>query len=217
MKRIVKNSEPEAFREWKDSQLPSPSWVSLYGSPAKGTLHESLLDEQGCICCYCGKRIRLEDSHIEHLKPRSVCPRLQVEYDNLLASCEGDTNAVTPRRDRHCGHRKGEWCDPLLMVSPLQENCEEHFRYTLQGEIGPSGDKSMERPAQETILRLGLDSTVLKRARRRAITAVLKMFDPITAEKAERLVEGFRARDNDGQYAPFCAVIVYVLRRHFLP
>lgn len=40
------------------------------GNHKKTDAHDSLLQKQGFICCYCGRGITKEISHIEHLKPR---------------------------------------------------------------------------------------------------------------------------------------------------
>jgi hypothetical protein len=100
------------------------------------------------------------------------------------------------------------------MVSPLNANCEEHFRYTLGGEILPTEDPTGASAAQETIRRLGLDSSRLDSARRDAITKLLTRLGQITPATAARLIQGFNTRDAQGRYVPFCAAITYVLKRH---
>ena len=63
MKQIIKNQEPDNFREWK--QLANddwqPSWTGMPGD-IKRNLHQALIDEQGGICCYCGRRIDAGES-----------------------------------------------------------------------------------------------------------------------------------------------------------
>lgn len=89
--------------DWK------PSWDGLR-APEKSELHEALLREQDFICCYCGMRINRETSHIEHLKPRTTYPELALEYSNLLASCQGESEEPPPE-PVHCGHKKGGVAD----------------------------------------------------------------------------------------------------------
>ena len=67
----------------------------------KKKIKESLLKEQGIICCYCGSRIiaHSNSSHIEHLVPKSkkdnadnyikINKEKVYDYDNLFASCYG--------------------------------------------------------------------------------------------------------------------------------
>lgn len=52
-------------------------------------LDASLIDEQGYICCYCGKRIPQDDFVREHFEDKSHNRALVFRYSNLLASCEG--------------------------------------------------------------------------------------------------------------------------------
>ncbi|MGK7925879.1 MAG: retron system putative HNH endonuclease [Spirulina sp.] len=93
MKYIKKNEEPEIFRDWKAlaNEDWQPNWDENFQSPEKPAVHRSLLREQGSICCYCGREITRETSHIEHLKPRSLYPDLALNYSNLLASCQGES------------------------------------------------------------------------------------------------------------------------------
>lgn len=57
---------------------------------SKQALKKMLLEEQGYICCYCGKRIELNHhSVIEHLYPKSLDKEQTFKYSNLLASCDG--------------------------------------------------------------------------------------------------------------------------------
>ncbi|XZF61302.1 MAG: retron system putative HNH endonuclease [Gloeotrichia echinulata DVL01] len=88
MKYIQKSEEPESFTAWKKLANDdwNPSWEDLR-KPQKTYVHNSLLQEQGFICCYCGRHINHENSHIEHLQPRTTYPQLALDYTNLLASC----------------------------------------------------------------------------------------------------------------------------------
>jgi uncharacterized protein (TIGR02646 family) len=49
-----------------------------------------LLKEQGCICCYCGKRIPENNDFVrEHFEDKNHNRALVFRYSNLFASCEG--------------------------------------------------------------------------------------------------------------------------------
>ena len=58
MKYIIKSTEPQSIIDWKNLANDDwqPSWDNLM-NPQKGTLRESLVEEQGYICCYCQQRI----------------------------------------------------------------------------------------------------------------------------------------------------------------
>lgn len=103
MRKINKKTEPQSFAEWKNkaktkkwyaAQKPKGSalWDRLPGKQ-KNALRQSLLAEQGHICCYCGNRIENKPGQvvIEHLLPKSkpAYRHLIFEYENLLLSCNG--------------------------------------------------------------------------------------------------------------------------------
>ena len=119
MKRIVKDEEPEQFADWKarDKMAHRPRW-NRAPQPVRQVVHESLLNEQGAICCYCERRVTMDDSHVEHFRPREI--HNQLDYTNLLCSCVREGVAGEPR---HCGHAKGNWFDENLLVSPLAPDC----------------------------------------------------------------------------------------------
>ncbi len=88
MKYIEKNVEPEEFAKWRE-QEEDKTWRN-FKNPLKNIVRDSLIGEQGSICCYCGKCIHKDhNTTIEHLKPRSKYPNDIFNYDNLLASCAG--------------------------------------------------------------------------------------------------------------------------------
>ena len=63
MKQIEKQSEPESFSQWKeiDKMADRPRWNRV-PTPIKGVVQDSLMTEQGFICCYCQSSIVKEDS-----------------------------------------------------------------------------------------------------------------------------------------------------------
>ena len=123
MKFIQKKAEPASFANWKalESDEWSPSYRALPGK-IKKALKESLIQDQGKICCYCERRLQLDDSHIEHFQPQSSPEVDPLDYSNLLCSCQ---NRLKPKEPRHCGNSKGDWFDAELLISPLNEFCEE--------------------------------------------------------------------------------------------
>ena len=93
LKYIEKQNPPESFVQYSSKSGATFKDLSENHIDVRNELRKSLLTEQGCICCYCGCRIETENTKIEHLKPRQQNPQLQLEYDNLLASCDGGQNA----------------------------------------------------------------------------------------------------------------------------
>lgn len=96
MKYILKGTEPAEFIDWKNQA--NEDWTPSYEilqAPEKEILHTALMAEQGYLCCYCGKRIdERTESHIEHLIPQCIAKDLELEYSNLLASCNGSSEHI---------------------------------------------------------------------------------------------------------------------------
>lgn len=232
MRYIQKRPEPASFTEWKAKANEDwqPAWNN-FQMPQKNEVHQSLLDEQGHICCYCGKGINREIegvgvdpkgikrtiSHIEHLKPRTSFPSEALVYENLLASCMGEREDNPPYPYENCGNFNGDWYDENLMVSPLDPNCASYFQYTGAGEILPTDALERKDAAETTIKQLGLHITKLNAMRRGAIDGVLTDIEQLSDEEIQLLADGYDKPDSDGQLTPFCAAIIYVLRRYFLP
>ncbi|ELS02841.1 TIGR02646 family protein [Xenococcus sp. PCC 7305] len=214
MKYIKKNQPPQDFIQWKNlaNEHWQPNWDN-FQKPQKSSVHKSLLKEQGLICCYCGRRINQTDSHIEHLKPRNKYPDLTLDYINLIASCQGKSDAIHSI-PVHCGHKKGEWYEETLMVSPLDENCTSFFRYTDDGQILATADSDKQTAAEETIKRLALDVNKLKKMREKAIEGILDDIDLLSNQDLNNLIDAFENPSDNGVYEEFCSAIVYVLRQY---
>ncbi|MEA5551562.1 retron system putative HNH endonuclease [Anabaena cylindrica UHCC 0172] len=212
MKYINKSEEPESFTAWKELENDDwkPSWNN-FSKPHKTDVHNSLLQEQGCICCYCGRLITIDSSHIEHLQPRTTYPQLSLDYTNLLASCQKDT---VPKEPLHCGKKKDKWYDKKLMVSPLDINCGEFFRYTEDGQILSTENPEKALAAQTTIDKLDLNIDKLKKMRIGAIEAILEGLEDLTDNEREILLQRFSQSDGNGQNEEFCAAIVYILKQY---
>jgi len=154
-------------------------------------------------------RIKLNDSHLEHFRPKKCYPNLQLEYDNLLCSCQLELQKTEPR---HCGNAKGSWFDENLTISPLDSMCESRFEYFEDGSMEPS-DKNDEG-AKQTIAHLALDTEKLNKLREHAIAAALEFFDIDTLEEKaiqEQIEIHSQRNPADGQFPKFCSAIVNVL------
>lgn len=214
MKYIVKNAEPTAFSQWK--ALTNANWQPAYSTlqgAEKAAVVSSLLDEQGCICCYCEKRIGKNNSHIDHLIPQSVDAPLALNYANLLRSCQGtdeDDEHLTKEAPEHCGHSRG---NNVLPVTPLQPNCESRFRYTGEGEIKAAiaGDNE----AEDTVGLLKLDIDNLNAGRRDAIRGATEGLDTLSPHEKMQLELAFYSRDSQNRFMPFCSAIVYFVRNNY--
>lgn len=232
MRYIQKRPEPASFTEWKTkaNEVWQPAWNN-FQAPQKDDVHQSLLEEQGHICCYCGKGITREIkrvgvdpkgikrtiSHIEHLKPRTHFPSQALVYENLLASCMGEREIDPPHPYENCGNLKGDWYDTTLMVSPLDPDCASYFRYTGAGEILHTEDPGKKDAAKTTIDKLGLHISKLQGMRRGAIDGALTGIEQLTDQDIQQLIDVYSSPDSDGQLIPFCAAIIYILSSYLSP
>ena len=199
---IKKGQPPDSFNDWKRTNRHR-EFDALKGH-VKTNLKNSLISEQKGLCCYCCAKIGREDSHIEHIKPKSnrKWRSLRFSFNNLLASCNGfDENGFT------CGHNKKEWYDEELFVSPLNVDCESRFTYSLDWKImAASAD---DKGAAETISQLCINSYELIAARKTVIDLILE--DNSIHADLEAELEWYNSPDDDGCLAPFCNVIVFTL------
>lgn len=214
MKYIQKSQPPQDFIDWKKlaNQDWQPNWDN-FQKPQKTSIHKSLLQEQGFICCYCGRRIVLEDSHIEHFKPRNKYPNLQLDYINLIASCEIDQDEPPPI-PVHCGHKKGAWYEENLMVSPVKSNCDDFFRYTDDGQILATKEFDKQEAAKTTIEKLDLNINRLQKMRSAAIEGILDGLDLTDIQTIQDLINAFEKPNRNGEYEEFCHVIIYALKQY---
>ena len=174
--------------------------------PHKIFLKNSLISEQGHICCYCCKPIDTKNSHIEHIRPkeRNEYRAISLEYENLLASCQGYHD-----REENCGHSKDNAFNEELFVSPLEENCESLFEFSDRGKI--KAVDGNER-AGYTIELLNLDTEQLNAARTEAMW-VSGAMDELTEDECQKLLDKFENVDERGRYAGFSDAIVYQLKK----
>lgn len=98
MRRIQKTIAPQEFIDFRKN-MPGTGFGNLSGEP-KNALRKRLLEDQGYICCYCGQRIDDDNTKIEHIKPQKYFPELSLDFNNMLASCDGG------EKDRNGGAKK---------------------------------------------------------------------------------------------------------------
>lgn len=213
MRWIRKKDEPQDLllwkRKFKNMHGRFPSYSDLNKSEnldEKRILKRSLIEEQGHICCYCCKPIGTENSHIEHIRPKENdgYRELSLEYENLLASCQGYSD-----REENCGHSKGNEFDEDLFISPLEENCESFFEFSSRGKIKAADGNQR---AVYTIDKLNLDTEALNAAREAAMWASEALSD-ITEERCLFLLDKYENADKDGKYAGYSDAIVYHLKK----
>ncbi|MDE7414894.1 MAG: TIGR02646 family protein [Lachnospiraceae bacterium] len=214
MRKIQKGESPKWFEAWKDNfqckKGRRATYKEDFPDAERRKLRKELLEEQGYICCYCMKRIDINSSHLEHFWPKSRFKNLDMDYQNMLVSCEGETTGGD-----HCGHKKDDWYDKDMVI-PTDDKIETMFRYALSGGINPAHRGEKEAVEKKMIHEWGLDSFHLERNRKMALaeTEIFEMQD-YTEEEVWDTIAYYDGRQ-DGKYIEYCNVIIDVMKREML-
>lgn len=240
MKYIVKNyPEPATFTAWKQRKKLTKNdllrktrlqkeqgeiWKTFTKSKEKNNLKESLLNEQGFLCCYCQQQLHLnENTQIEHLAPRGVDALKMLDYDNLLAACNGgqpereqyNRDNTIDYQPKYCGHAKANY---ILAITPLDKDCETHFYYEIQDDTGSILDvkvwiRSSSTEGKDAIDKLNLNTPKLLALRGQAIAAWI--YDEqqiyISPQEAQQILTQIN-HTNHKPFVPFCAVLQSILQ-----
>jgi len=210
MKYIKKETEPISLTRHR-----SQSHANYKNYKEKDDLRKNLLDEQGYICCYCMQGIRIKKGEllelkmkIEHWKPQSKFPELQLDYNNLLGACLG--NEGYPKHLQPCDTKKGE---DIITVNPTQKNCDFLIKFSTSGEIY-SEDENVAKDLNDT-LNLNMDSLV--KNRKRVLDDALQNFymrhPRTTWTKAILEREITKWSPKHGPYKAYGQIIIYYLKK----
>lgn len=167
MRYIKKLNTPQFFT---NDTINLTSWNDYY-SAKKRVLKEYISkEEQNYLCCYCEDKIDINNSHIEHIKPKSLdINNLTFDYSNLAVSCNGTCrNSEDDNTRYNCGHRKDkndtQYIEELFLNPTQIRDIKEYFQYDIDGFITPS-DKNIEK-AKYMIDTLHLNDGDLPKARK---------------------------------------------------
>lgn len=198
MRKINKGISPGDFEAWK-AQNPNKTFRNLTGL-VKQNLKRSLLTEQLGLCGYCCDQISMNSSHVEHIIPHSSQIG-QLDYNNLICSCNG---YIINRNT--CGHKKD---NDKIPISPLDNDCESRFIYSISGQIQPS--KATDSDASETIRILNLNSYELETARKTAIKML--MHDDDISENKDFYIRKYSTPIN-GMLESFAPMKLYIIEKY---
>lgn len=210
MKCIVKGNEPASLIEHRANQ---PAHYD--NLPTKDT-RESLITEQGYICCYCMRRIpesgSTPGSKIEHFLCQKKHMSEELNYSNLLLACLGGEGS--PKKLQTCDSSKGD-IDFTISPSSTARNIETLIKYSANGEI--YSDDEVLNTELESVLNLNMKQ--LKDNRRIVYEEVQnRIRAKVRKHKTKHLQKGFLEAEkknwlalSNNKYKPFCMVAVYVI------
>ncbi len=208
MKYIQKNSEPTALLNYKKNS--DATYLKMKNTDRKvyKEVKESLLDEQGYICCYCCRQIQYASSQIEHIYPKSDYKEIDLDYDNLLTCCDGGKKDRNERKiassEVCCEARK---LSEILPVNPLMTECESKFLFSRDGDIIGIGAE-----AEKTIRILNLTSPYIANLRKGAFNNY--KLNPPADWNVE--LQKLNNKKPSGEYIEFCFVLKNYIKNFIL-
>jgi uncharacterized protein (TIGR02646 family) len=170
MKLIHKNNAPQELTDYCRCNPLATYEEFTKERPIYHKVKKCLADEQGYICCYCGRRITgiSSDTQIEHIFAKGTpdYEEMQLDYEtNFLACCDGGKSnrakGIIPKCDLFCEAVKR---NKILPINPLNPLCESKFLFSPDGQI-----LGIAKDAEVTIKMLNLTSAVIKNMRKAAI------------------------------------------------
>ena len=168
MIKIDKRQAPAELVAYRQKEFAS--YANMPGD-LKNSLTEALMREQGYLCAYCMRRIPQSGKNppvsIEHIIPQSENTDKALDYDNMLAVCNGNRDSGDRRRltcDAHRGNQR-------LTINPLVSNTLESVRYRSNGEM--YSDDSLINEDINAVLNLNCHEVLLPENRKSALNVLL--------------------------------------------
>ncbi len=162
MRFVQKTETPHFFIEDTKNLLV---WNDYYSNNKRVLKEYILKGEQNHLCIYCESKIDIDNSHIEHIKPKAQnkYPELTFEYSNLTVSCNGTCNNKLDDNTKHnCGHIKANEYNEYKFLNPIElVDIRDYFEYDIDALTINSSDKDLEK-ANYMISTLNLNSGTLK-------------------------------------------------------
>lgn len=199
MRKINRKGEPDFWKEYRRMH-PKMQYKDLKdteeGNELRRSLREHLLQSQHGLCGYCCRKVELEHSLNEHMKPQSIYPKESMDYKNLIVSCKTEGAGAT------CGVSKENNYDENLFVSPLEDNCEKEFVFYPNGQIEGVGKRG-----KYTCEILNLDAYELQRARKAQYKTCESYKDP------EMVLLYFLTPDEEGKLEAYADMVQFFYER----
>ena len=202
---IQKSREPESLR--KHRATPGADFDSL----DKAELREFLLKEQGYLCAYCMRKIRLQkDVKIEHYEARN--DDNQLIYSNLLAVCDGnqrlyEENGKVNKNRFTCDSMKG---NTKLHINPQSKADMETIYYDNQGKLY-SRDKTFQDDI-DNVLNLNDQFGYLVGNRRSAVQAIINKLGQLKQTQdalplLQKWSKKYADTDSNGEFEEYVGIL----------
>lgn len=207
MKKIVKGRPPRLLTQYKAQSN------AIYDGPnftptVKDKIKEQLLEEQGFLCAYCMKRIKLSAMKVEHFRCQHNFSHLQLDYNNLLGCCKG--NEGYPPSSQTCDTRKGS---SYIDYSPAENGFERHISYASSGRI-TSSNPIFDEQINDT---LNLNFKRLIDNRKAALAGLKKFLDSRggtrTAAELKAFLGKYGSKNKGGEYNEYLGVLTDYLEK----
>ena len=198
MRRIIKDDTPvfwSEFCELNPKIVYDDLEKSSEGRELRSNIRKQMINVQKGVCCYCCKSIEAEDTHNEHIKPRNSFPQYSMDYNNLIVSCNSKNS---------CGIKKDKYYDAKF-ISPLEEDCESHFKYLANGVI-----EGVDERGKYTIDILNLNSHKLVSFRKNIYDSCVAIAG---TEGGKEIIIQTYIRESDGKLPSFSVMVEYFLKK----
>lgn len=136
MRKISKTEEPPELVQWKRKNPKLHRYDDLNrnksneGKIARQKINERNIEDQFGLCAYCCKRIDESNSMNEHLVPRSKNHQKELDFNNIVASCD-TKNQCDKAHDNQD-----------LPLTPLMAECEIELQFFLSGDVKGKTDRA---------------------------------------------------------------------------
>lgn len=198
------------FKSWDDYDFDKNTIQK------RRNLRQHILEkEQNNLCIYCECHLNVNNSHIEHLKPKEKYKSLTFDYNNLAVSCEGLClkGDSTDNKKYRCGHKKDNLFDESKFLNPIVlENISDYFSYKESKKdyfeiISSNKDETKSEYMIKELLSLNDGST--PKARGNALNSFRKALSKIK-DKKERIEKFDSLLDKP---FPFISFIRFVYKK----
>jgi len=195
MFKITKSKPPDYFEKAKRNikrLLQSDAWKDKHISDIREKLRKHILkEEQFSLCAYCEKEIdeTSKKLNIDHFKTRNLFPKLTLDYNNLLVSCNSP-GRCSDYKDKNIG-----LADYNKIINPVLDNPNDFFNYHLTGEIYPKLNLSPsdKERAESTLELFQLNHRGLVEERKNISGQLARYRGQITIDKVIKYLSGYKS------------------------